>query len=35
MIGGTAIASGKTSDFIMPNGANPGDVLILTKGLGT
>jgi len=35
MIGGTAMATLKKEDIIMPSGAEPGDVLILTKPLGT
>ncbi len=35
MIGGTAIAVIKKDKVILPNGAKPGDVLILTKPLGT
>ena len=34
MIGGCAIASGTKSDFFIPNGALPGDLLIMTKPLG-
>jgi len=34
MIGGCAIASGLKSDYIIPNGAEVGDVLLLTKPLG-
>ncbi|CAD8126610.1 unnamed protein product [Paramecium sonneborni] len=33
-IGGVGIASNHRDDFIMPNGAEPGDYLILTKPLG-
>lgn len=32
--GGVGIASTHKDDFIMPNGAKPGDYLILTKPLG-
>ncbi len=35
MIGGTAISVIKKSKVIMPNNANPNDLLILTKPLGT
>jgi selenide,water dikinase len=35
MIGGAAIASGLKTDYILPNGAEAGDVLVLTKPLGT
>lgn len=35
IIGGTAMSVCAPSDFIMPTGAVPGDVLILTKPLGT
>lgn len=34
MMGGCAIAVVKDDEFIMPNNANPGDSLILTKPLG-
>lgn len=32
--GGVGIASNHKDDFIMPNGAEAGDYLILTKPLG-
>jgi selenide,water dikinase len=35
MIGGTAISVAKKSDVIFPNNAKEGDLLILTKPLGT
>ena len=35
MIGGTAMATLKKEDIIFPNNAEPGDVLVLTKPLGT
>lgn len=35
MIGGTAISVVKKEQIIMPNNASPGDILILTKPLGT
>lgn len=35
MIGGTAMATLKKEDIIFPSGAEPGDVLIMTKPLGT
>ena len=34
MMGGCAIAVVKDEEFVMPNNAEPGDVLILTKPLG-
>lgn len=35
MIGGAAIASGLKDDYVLPTGAEPNDVLVLTKPLGT
>lgn len=35
MIGGTAISTVKDKDIIYPGGARPGDLLVLTKPLGT
>jgi len=35
IIGGAATSVCKTEDFIMPENATPGDVIILTKPLGT
>jgi selenide, water dikinase len=35
MIGGTAISVVPKSKVIMPNNANPGDMIVLTKPLGT
>lgn len=35
MIGGAAIASGLKDDYVLPTGAKVGDVLVLTKPLGT
>lgn len=35
LLGGCATSVLPKSDFVMPNGAKPGDVLILTKPLGT
>lgn len=32
--GGVGIATNHKDDFIMPDGAKPGDALILTKPLG-
>eukprot|EP01015_Nassula_variabilis_P028925 TRINITY_DN6115_c0_g1_i20.p2 TRINITY_DN6115_c0_g1~~TRINITY_DN6115_c0_g1_i20.p2 ORF type:complete len:145 (+),score=32.70 TRINITY_DN6115_c0_g1_i20:376-810(+) len=35
MIGGTAIAQARESEVIMPNYAEEGDILVLTKPIGT
>lgn len=35
MIGGVANVMCHTSEFIRPNHGRPGDVLVLTKPLGT
>jgi len=35
LIGGVATSVCQNNDFIMPDGACPGDVLVLTKALGT
>lgn len=35
MMGGCAIAVVEDGDFVMPNHAQPGDALVLTKPLGT
>jgi selenide,water dikinase len=35
IIGGVAMSTLKESDFIRPDGAQPGDVLVLTKPIGT
>ena len=34
MMGGCAIAAVRDDEFVMPNNANPGDVILLTKPLG-
>lgn len=34
MMGGCAIAAVRDEEFVMPNNANPGDVILLTKPLG-
>lgn len=35
MMGGCAIAVVKENEFVMPNNAQPGDSIILTKPLGS
>ncbi len=35
MIGGVGIAVVSEGEYIMPNYAQPGDVLVMTKALGT
>jgi selenide,water dikinase len=35
MIGGAGIAAVSESEFLMPTRAEPGDVIIMTKALGT
>jgi selenide,water dikinase len=35
MIGGVGISALSRQEFVMPNEAQPGDILVMTKALGT